>query len=58
MKRRPKSDLKLVFKDDTGVKHKSNKFKKGDLVLWNFDMSVVHLRCNRSWRLIDFVQVC
>ena len=57
MKRRPKSDLKLVFKDDTGVKYKSNKFKKGDLILWNFDMSV-HLRCNRSRRLIDFVQVC
>ena len=40
MKRRPKSGLKLVFKDDTGVQHKSNKFKKGDLVLWNLDMSV------------------
>ena len=47
MKRRPKSDLKLILKDDTGVKHKSNKFKKGDLILWNFDMSV-HFRCNRS----------
>ena len=57
MKRRPKSDLKLVFKDDTGVKYKSNKFKNGDLILWNFDMSI-HLRCNRSRRLIDFVQVC
>jgi hypothetical protein len=44
IKRRPKSDLELVFKDDAaGVKHKSNKFKKGDLVLWNLDMSV-HLR--------------
>ena len=45
MKRRPKSDLKLVFKDDTGVEHESKKFKKGVLVLWNFDMSV-HLSCN------------
>ena len=57
MKRRPKSDLKLVFKDDTGVKHRSKKFKKGDLVIWSLDMSV-HLRCNHSRRLIDFVQVC
>ena len=57
MKRRPKSDLKLVFKDDTGVKHRSKKFKKGDLVVWSLDMSV-HLRCNHSRRLIDFVQVC
>ena len=52
MKGRPKSDLKLVFKDDTGVKHKSNKFKNGDLVHWNFDMSV-HLLCNCFRRLID-----
>ena len=47
MKRRPKSDLKLIIKDDTDVKHKSNKFEKGDLVLWNLDMSA-HLWCNRS----------
>ena len=40
MKRRPESDLRLVLKDDTGVKHESNKFKKGDLVIWNLDMSV------------------
>ena len=40
MERRPKSDLKLVFKDSIGIKHKSNKFKKGDLVIWNFNMSV------------------
>ena len=57
MKRRPKSDLKLVFKDDTGVKHVSKKFKKGDLVLWNLDMSV-HLWCNHSRRLIHFGQAC
>ena len=57
MKKRPKSDLKLVFKDDTGVKHESNKFKKGDLVIWNLDMCV-HLRCNYSDRPIKFVQVC
>ena len=40
MERRPKSDLKLVFKDGAGIKHKSNKFKQGDLVIWNLDMSV------------------
>ncbi|KAN0133873.1 hypothetical protein V8E53_008305 [Lactarius tabidus] len=44
IKRRPKSALELVFKDDTKddarVKHESNKFKKGDLVLWNIDMYV------------------
>ena len=43
MKKRPKSDLKLTFKDDTGVKRKSNKFKKGDLVLWDLDMYVYSL---------------
>ena len=47
IKRRPKSDLKLVFEDDTGIKHESNEFKQGDLVLWNLDMSV-HLWCNHS----------
>ena len=57
MKKRPKSDLKLVIKDDTGVKHESNKFKEGDLVLWNLDMSV-YLRSNHSRGLIDFGQVC
>ena len=40
MKRRPKSDLKLVFKDDNGVEHKSNKFRNSDLVIWNVDMYV------------------
>ena len=54
MKKRPQSDLKLVIKDDTGVKHESTKFKQGELVIWNLDMSV-HLRCNCSRRLIDFV---
>ena len=44
MKRRPKSDLKLVIKDDTGVKHKSKKFKKDEPVIWNLNMSV-HLWC-------------
>ena len=47
MKRRSKSDLKLVFKDDTGVKHESNKFKKDALVIWNLDM-FVHLWSNHS----------
>ncbi|KAF8256502.1 hypothetical protein EI94DRAFT_1766059 [Lactarius quietus] len=40
IKRRPTSILELVFKDDAGVKHKSNKCKRGDPVLWNFDMYV------------------
>ena len=57
MEGRPKNDLELVFKEDTGIKRKSNKFKKGELVIWNLDMSV-HLRGNCSRRLIDFVQVC
>ena len=57
MKRPPKSDLKLVFKDDSGVKYMSNIFKEGDLVLWNLDMSV-HLWCDHSQRLINFIQVC
>ena len=56
MKKHPMSDLKLVFKDDTGVKHESNKFKKGDLVLWNLDLSV-QLWCNHSRWLIGFAQV-
>ena len=47
VRKRPKSDLKLVLKDDTGVEHESNKFKHGDLVLWDLDMSV-HLWCNHS----------
>jgi hypothetical protein len=55
IEKRPRSALELVFKDDTGVKHESNQFKKGDLVIWNLDMSV-HLRCTHSRRPIDFVQ--
>ncbi|KAF8269985.1 hypothetical protein EI94DRAFT_869503 [Lactarius quietus] len=51
IKRRPTSILQLVFKDDAGVKHKSNRFKQGDLVYWNLDMSV-HLPCHCSQRLI------
>ena len=42
MEGRPENDLELVFKEDTGIKHKSNTFEKGDLVLWNLDM-FVHL---------------
>ncbi|KAH9033801.1 hypothetical protein EDB85DRAFT_2274664, partial [Lactarius pseudohatsudake] len=40
IKRRPTSDLELVFKDDAGVKHQSNKFKKSILVHWNIDIYV------------------
>ena len=40
VRKRPKSDLKLVLKDDTGVEHESNEFKQRDLVIWNIDMSV------------------
>ncbi|KAF8269963.1 hypothetical protein EI94DRAFT_869239 [Lactarius quietus] len=40
IKRRPTSVLQLVFKDDAGVKHQSNKFNQGDPVYWNLDMYV------------------
>ena len=40
IKRRPTSVLELVFKDEAGVKHKSSKFKEGDLVHWNLDTFV------------------
>ncbi|KAH8979669.1 hypothetical protein EDB86DRAFT_626657 [Lactarius hatsudake] len=36
----PTSDLELVFKDDAGVTHKSNKFKNGVLVHWNVNIYV------------------
>ena len=50
MKKRPKSDLKLVFKDDTidtSVEYESKNFKKGNLVIWTIDVSV-HLWCDHS----------
>lgn len=34
------SILELALEDDAGVKHKSNKFKEGDLVRWSLDTSV------------------
>jgi hypothetical protein len=37
IKRRPRSVLELVFKDEAGVKHKSSKFKEDDLLHWNLD---------------------
>ncbi|KAF8269976.1 hypothetical protein EI94DRAFT_1724025 [Lactarius quietus] len=40
IKRRPTSVLQLVFKDDAGVKHMSNKFEECDLVYWNLNMYV------------------
>jgi hypothetical protein len=40
IKKRPTSDLELVFKDGAGVKHQSNKFKKNVPIYWNLDMSV------------------
>ena len=40
IKKRPTSDLELVFKDDAGVKHKSGRFKKDVLVHWNIDTFV------------------
>ena len=56
---RPTFDLELVFKDDAGVKHKSDKFKKRALVLWNLDMSV-HLSdyFHRPQILTDSIQLC
>ncbi|KAF8266375.1 hypothetical protein EI94DRAFT_1733227 [Lactarius quietus] len=49
IKKRPTSDLELVFKDDAGVKRKSNKFKQGDLIHWNLD---VYIRTHASATLI------
>ncbi|KAH9009075.1 hypothetical protein EDB84DRAFT_1224520 [Lactarius hengduanensis] len=46
---RPTSDLELVFKDDAGVKYKSNKFKNGTPVLWKPD---IHVRTHTSAMLI------
>jgi hypothetical protein len=40
IKKRPTSDLELVFKDGADVKHRSNKFKKNDPIYWSLDMSV------------------
>ena len=40
IKRRPTSDLELVFKDGAGVKHQSGKFKKSVSIYWSLDMSV------------------
>ncbi|KAI9457251.1 hypothetical protein BJY52DRAFT_1416883 [Lactarius psammicola] len=48
IKRRPMSDLELVFKDDAGVKHKSDKFKKGALVHWTLD---IYVRTHTSAKL-------
>ncbi|KAH9165341.1 hypothetical protein EDB89DRAFT_1911510 [Lactarius sanguifluus] len=46
---RPTSDLELVFKDDAGVKYKSNKFTNGAPVLWNLE---IHVRTHTSATLI------
>ena len=40
IKNRPTTILELVFKDEAGVEHKSNKFKEDDLVYWNLDLFV------------------
>ena len=40
IKRRPTSDLELVFKDSAGIKHQSNKFKKRVPIYWSLDMFV------------------
>ena len=40
IKRRPTSDLELVFKDDNGDEFTSNQYKEGDLVHWTLDMFV------------------
>ena len=40
IKRRPTSDLELVFKDDAGVKHKSSKFKNDVLIHWKLKLFV------------------
>ena len=56
IKRRPTSDLELTFKDDAGVKHQSNKFKKGVPICWGLDMSVhlpVYTIILRYWLITD-----
>ncbi|KAN0134695.1 hypothetical protein V8E53_007480 [Lactarius tabidus] len=45
IKRRPRSVLELVFKDEAGVKHKSSKFKEDDLLHWNLDTCVRSHTC-------------
>ena len=40
IKRRPTSDLELVFKDGAGDKQQSKKFTKNDVIYWSLDMSV------------------
>ncbi|KAH9054680.1 hypothetical protein EDB87DRAFT_1834670 [Lactarius vividus] len=49
IKTRPTSDLELVFKDDAGVKYKSDKFKNGASVLWKPD---IHVRTQTGATLI------
>ena len=57
IQRRPTSVLELIFKDDAGVKHKSSKFKEGDIVYWNLDMFVHFKLVVSSFpKLIDSVQ--
>ncbi|KAI9433200.1 hypothetical protein H4582DRAFT_2061240 [Lactarius indigo] len=46
---RPTSDLVLVFKDNAGVKYKSNKFKNGVPILWEPE---IHVRTHTSATLI------
>ncbi|KAH8991800.1 hypothetical protein EDB86DRAFT_1566754 [Lactarius hatsudake] len=45
IQRRPTSDLELVFKDDAGVTHQSNKFKDSIAIRWNLDS---HVRTHTS----------
>ncbi|KAH9159522.1 hypothetical protein EDB89DRAFT_2179334 [Lactarius sanguifluus] len=45
----PTSDLELVFKDNAGVKYKSNKVKNGAPILWEPD---IHVRTHTSATLI------
>ncbi|KAH8977795.1 hypothetical protein EDB86DRAFT_1031829 [Lactarius hatsudake] len=40
IQRHPTSDLELVFKDDAGVIHQSNKFKDSIAIRWNLDIHV------------------
>ncbi|KAI9432370.1 hypothetical protein H4582DRAFT_1109750 [Lactarius indigo] len=45
IEKRPTSDLELIFKDDAGVKYKSNKFKNGVPILWEPE---IHVRTHTS----------
>ncbi|KAI9432003.1 hypothetical protein H4582DRAFT_2132524, partial [Lactarius indigo] len=62
VKKRPMSVLELIFKDNAGVKHKSDKFKKGVRVYWTLDIYIrthtsVTLLVRRAYSKIDIARI-